>query len=296
MNLLLHFLSIGWFACAASMPFYLHYVIMPSNSTNPPFGLILSDDLWLGVCLMILFGFAIIGSPIWMYLSRVYGKRKAWLIYSFANWTTKLLCLFLGEGDITATIIVTAINGLPLGGQFITAGLLADVIDYEEFKSGERREAQFTMFSSFVPKVVSIPSSALPLALISAAGFVPSEGGVSQSQSRLVRITIQAIYIGFPVLCNVISMFYKMKYPIENEEYMNEISEGIILHQKNLPAHDPITDSLCKPPLVLVNNDDKEKVLILIYSSLYLPLSLPSHRPSSFYRQPHPLSSTPFSL
>ena len=48
---------------------------------------------------------------------------------------------------------------------------------------------------------------------------------------------------------------------------MSTIAEGIILHQKNLPARDPVTLKLAKPPLVLLTKEANDKVLydVLIY-------------------------------
>ncbi|CAM6054546.1 unnamed protein product [Sphagnum tenellum] len=158
---------------------------------------------------------------------------------SFTNATSKLLGVFIGKGDTVLAAVVVALNGLPLGGQFITPGLLADVIDYDEFLTGERREAQFTMFSSI--------------------------DGVNQEQPPLTRLVIQFIYIGFPVLCNTFTLFYKMKYPIKEESYMSAVSEGIVLHQKNLPARDPVTLKLTKPPLVLLTKEARDKVTVMCF-------------------------------
>ena len=132
----------------------MYYVLVPSSAA--PYGLQFSDTLWLGIFLITLFGFAIIGSPLWMMLIKRIGKKKAWLVYSFFNAVSKLLALAISQGDNLTTLVVVAINGLPLGGQFITSGLLADVIDYDEFLTGERREAQFTMFSRCVYSYINV--------------------------------------------------------------------------------------------------------------------------------------------
>ena len=90
--------------------------------------------------------------PLWMRFVKRYGKRKVWLCYSFLGGFTNFFYVFVGEGDIELGLIITFLNGLPLGGKFIADSILADTIDYDEFRSGERREAQFTMFASFIPK------------------------------------------------------------------------------------------------------------------------------------------------
>ena len=63
-------------------------------------------------------------------------------------------------------IAVAALNGIPLGAKWLADDILADVIDYDEFLTGNRAEATYTMFKSFLPKVASIPASAIPITLL----------------------------------------------------------------------------------------------------------------------------------
>lgn len=45
------------------------------------------------------------------------------------------------------------------GGSFLHRSLMNDVIDYDTFRTGERREAQYAAFYDFVPKLVQIPGT-----------------------------------------------------------------------------------------------------------------------------------------
>ena len=40
------------------------------------------------------------------------------------------------------------------------------MIDYAEFLTGERAEAGYVMFKSFLPKLAAIPASAIPISLL----------------------------------------------------------------------------------------------------------------------------------
>ena len=50
-----------------------------------------------------------------------------------------------------------------------------------------------SVFSSLIPKFVSIPASSLPLALINLLGFMPPIDGVTQPQSDRVRVSCLTI-------------------------------------------------------------------------------------------------------
>ena len=77
------------------------------------------------------------------------------------------------EGDIILCIVFAGINGFPIGAKFLAESILADIIDYDEFITGTRSEATYTMFKSFLPKICAIPASAIPIALLNVFGHVP---------------------------------------------------------------------------------------------------------------------------
>ena len=51
----------------------------------------------------------------------------------------------VGAGDVWLCIGICFINGLPMGAKFLADMILADVIDYDEFMTGRRTEATYTM-------------------------------------------------------------------------------------------------------------------------------------------------------
>ena len=113
----------------------------------------------------LLFG-ALACTPLWLCLSRVIGKRNCWLVYSFANGCTFLCFAVVGAGDVYLCIIMSVFNGAPLSAKFLADAIMADVIDYDEYLTGQRSEATYTMFKQFLPKIAAIPASAIPLVLL----------------------------------------------------------------------------------------------------------------------------------
>ena len=109
---------------------------------------------------------AFLGTPFWFWLIGVIGKRNTWLMWSFTMAITNSLFLFVGKGDTVLCIVISGINGIPFGAKFLADAILADVIDYDEFLTGARSEATYTMFKSFLPKIAAIPASAIPIALL----------------------------------------------------------------------------------------------------------------------------------
>ena len=143
--------SVGWFALAATMPFYLQYVVRPGAHSET------SDEMWLAIGLVMFFCSAIVATPFWLWCCKRFGKFRTWLAFNAMNGFTNSLFIFVGEGDIAAAMIVTCLNGAPLGARFLNDSTLADTIDYDEFMSGERREVRSSEERSYNDIVSPMP-------------------------------------------------------------------------------------------------------------------------------------------
>jgi len=252
------------------LPFYVIYVVQPQNASPwcdngrrcPGLSPCKSDayccspdkessdwcsaDFWLGIGLVGLMSATIVSTPFWLYLVRIIGKNKAWLLFNALAAVTNGLFVFVGQ-DPKLCILMAVLNGLPNGAMFMNESILADVIDYDEFLTGQRSEGRFTIFQTFIPKVVSIPAQAVPLGLLAAFGFVQPIDGIPQEQPDSVKSFIKVVFFVLPCCLALLSFALKLRYPIKNQEQMNQITEGIALHMKGLPAFDPISKKMATP-------------------------------------------------
>ena len=129
---------------------------------------------------------AILVLPLWNIIVSRFGTVKTWLLWSLTMAVTTGLLCFVSKGQIYFFIFVVALNGAPLGGKFLTDSILSDIIDYDEFLTGTRTEATYFMFKSFLPKIVQIPASAVPVALLPNFGYKGPVGiRIDTCQSRL---------------------------------------------------------------------------------------------------------------
>jgi len=245
--------SVGWYSLASVLPLYVKYFLEPGKA-----GVWwLTDEIFLGIALSTLFISAILGMPMWKFFAKKFGRYPAWLAYNLWNGISNALYIMVQPGDWEIALIITILNGIPFGGKFLSDSNLSDCIDYDEFRTGDRREAQYTMFASFVPKIVSIPAQAMPLAIISAFDFAPSklactEDGdaevLVQEQNFDVRKVIQLIFAFFPVFTNLISFAVKTGYPFVKRSQIEMVSAGIALHASGFPAEDPVTGEVVRAP------------------------------------------------
>eukprot|EP00947_MAST-08B_sp_MAST-8B-sp1_P005580 g5580.t1 len=215
------------------------------------------SDYVLGLCVVFLLVGAAISAPLWFFLMRKMGKRRAWLLMSLTSALTTILFLAVRPGGVWTCIIITGLNGMPFGAKFLADTILADVIDYDEFLTGARSEATYLMFKSFLPKIAAIPASAVPFALLSTFGHVGPVDGRYQCQTQGGQFPYGKDNLGpnggcmmnylyvvgcvIPSMFSLAAFFLKARYPIWTERQNDLVGSGIGNHLLGKPANCPIS-------------------------------------------------------
>jgi len=263
---------------SAILPLWVQYVLIKPTGENPEE--YKKASLYLGYCACATFLSAMLAMPLWLWLGKKIGKRYGWLAYNVANSVTCPWFFLLGEGDITGAILIAALNGAAFGGQFFVDSVTADVMDYDEFLNGDRVEGAFSTITTFVPKIVLVATTALPLAIVAAAGFVknlewPCEGEAfiaacpkaPQPQNDAVVNVITFLFCAGPVILSLVACYIKLFYPIKSAKVMDAIQDGIVLHKEGKAAVDPLTGRTVKPvPLNLSVKEQKDRWLLDTFS------------------------------
>eukprot|EP00808_Paulinella_micropora_P019709 g69819.t1 len=248
------------------LTFFVRYIVAPEYNNKERWGCkpvggsdnwqCSSDYVLAGSFLAFLMG-ALFFTPMWLFMAKKFGKRNVWLAWSFSNGVTFLAYTFVGPGDVYLCIIMSIINGAPAGAKFLADAIMADVIDYDEFLSGLRNEATYTMFKGFLPKIAAIPASAIPIALLASFGHVPVNEGVIQVQPQSVVVFIRVMIIWLPALLSFWAWWLKCWYPLRTHKQNELITEGIANHLLGKESVDPCSGVMYK----LVHFDEKEAEL-----------------------------------
>jgi len=184
-----------------------------------------NDSVWLGMGLLALMIGQLTFVPVWRLISNPFGTRNTWLMFNLCAAVTTGLFIFGGVGTPRLTVILSLVNGIPMAAMFLNDAIVSQVIDYDaNLQGGERAEARFMLFQSFIPKVISIPASVLPLSALSAIGFVEPINGVAQRQPAIVVNYVQAVFFGVPTVLSLLSFWYKLSFPIRHDEQLDRIA------------------------------------------------------------------------
>lgn len=252
------------------LTFFVRYVVRPEYSNQEKWGCLPmgGSDRWecdsgqvLGVSVVALLFGALAFTPMWLLISRFAGKRNTWLFWSFTNGATFLCYAVVGAGDVYLCVIMSVFNGAPMGAKFLADAIMADVIDYDEFLTGTRSEATYTMFKGFLPKIAAIPASAVPIVLLGAFGHVPPIDGVLQVQPSSVESFIKIVIIYIPSALAFGAFLIKLRFPLKTQRHNDVISEGIAEHLVGNPAADACSGKPYRP--VNYTDDEMETVDIV---------------------------------
>ena len=214
------------------MPYFSKYVLQPEN-----------PDVWLAIYLATYFFAGFVSLPIWVWAARRFEKKPVWLAGFVPGFTGSLLLFTLGPGDLIPCIFILAWAGFGFSaGIFIGPAMQADVIDYDEFHTGKRREAQYGALWSIMTKFMVIPSMSIPLAILASVGYEPN---VEQSDD--VQFTIRAIFCLAPATTGIIAFLIAWFYPLTKARH-EATWAGIEAHKRGEAFTDPITGLKVLPP------------------------------------------------
>jgi len=185
--------------------------------------------------LMLYFVTGIIFLPGWIFISRRTGKKAAWLLSMAVNTGAFLGVFFLGPGDEVIYGILVFLSGIGFGATLaIPSAIQADVIDYDELLTGERREGQYIGLWSIAKKFAAAIGIGAGLSILGMAGYTPNA-----DQPAAVLTTLRVLYALVPSICNMIAIAIAFAYPISGRIHM-DIRKAIEKRQAGVPVANPL--------------------------------------------------------
>jgi GPH family glycoside/pentoside/hexuronide:cation symporter len=158
--------------------------------------------------------------PMWLPLSRRFGKIQVWIVgmalYGLA-FGGMFFLPFLDTVDarLTLIIVMAVFAGLAAGcGGTIGPSVQGDVIDYDEYKTGERKEGSYFAVWNFTYKSALGVMLLLTGFVLEASGFVPN-----QPQTMTVQIAMVSLYGALPLLCYAIGVVLFARFKLTEQEY-----------------------------------------------------------------------------
>ncbi len=213
----------GWLSVFKNRPFVILLVsyTVAAVGNNLPATLILYyveyvlQTTGAELFLALYFVTGIVFLPPWIFLSRRIEKKKAWLAAMAVNTGAFLGVFFLGPGDAFLYGVLVVLSGIGFGaGLALPSAIQADVIDYDEMITGQRREGRYIGIWSIAKKIAAALGIGIGLAVLGKAGYVPN-----QPQNETVILALRTLYALVPCLCNLAAMIVLIPFPISKARH-----------------------------------------------------------------------------
>jgi Na+/melibiose symporter-like transporter len=152
--------------------------------------------------------------PLWLPLSRRFGKIRLWIFSMLMTGMSfgVMFALPFLETELARVwliFIAAVFAGTAAGcGGTIGPSVQGDVIDYDEFLTGERKEGSYFAAWNFVYKSATGVMLLLTGFVLQASGFVPNA-----EQTMTTQVAMVTLYGGFPLVCYFIgaALFSRFK-------------------------------------------------------------------------------------
>lgn len=165
--------------------------------------------------LALYFAIGLLCLPGWVALAKRIGKKQAWVAAMAINGGAFSAVFFLGAGDETLYAICIGISAIGYGATLaLPSSMQADVIDFDELMTGERREGQFVGLWSVARKLSAALGAGIALGILYLTGY---EAGAAQNSATLLALRV--MYAAVPSLANFIAIAVAWRYSIDRVEH-----------------------------------------------------------------------------
>lgn len=184
-----------------------------------------------GVILGMTFVLALPSIPMWVLLARRFEKRHLWLGAMIASSVGFGMLLFMGKGTWQLMIVSAFIIGLCQScGSVLGQAIKAEVIDYDELRTGERKEGSYFAAWGFMNKLAGALMVFVVGWVLEVVGYVPDG-----PQSELTRTAIVVLAGALPLAGFAIGALAFLRFQLTESEHARI---RLALDRRNLESVD----------------------------------------------------------
>lgn len=157
----------------------------------------------------------------WLWLARVRNKREAYML-GMSFWVAvQLLVLTIQPGQVTYLLVIAALAGIGISAAYtLPDALFADVIEWDELRTGRRQEGIYFGVRAFIRKVAGALVIFVTLQALGWSGYQTPPEGVTQftqPESALTMIRFLVSLLGAVMLSGVVVL--TALFPLTRERY-----------------------------------------------------------------------------
>ena len=154
-------------------------------------------------------------APLGIWLADRIDKKRLWLASMIATSCGFVALTFLTAGMLVPLLAVLCMLGVAAGvGAVCAPAIKADIIDFDEYQTGERKEGAYLAVWNFVRKCSGALAPVLALTSLQLAGYQPNV-----EQSERVIWVIRGFFGLFPAVCFVAGICIFLRFRFNQREH-----------------------------------------------------------------------------
>jgi GPH family glycoside/pentoside/hexuronide:cation symporter len=194
--------NVGLAFISTLTPFIVQY-IMPGffDSSGPFVALALAVSL--------------VSFPLWFPLSRRFGKRNTWLVSNTFKIVGFGSVFFVGPGTEWISILSLVMIGASLSAHiFLAPSVKADVVDFDEYSTGERKEGAYFAIWNLAQKIGGATAVFLGGVLLELSDY---QANIEQTPETIWMI--RSLFAGVPLVLYLLVMVLLLNFSFNQREH-----------------------------------------------------------------------------
>jgi len=166
-------------------------------------------------------GSALLFVPLWVWTSKKLDKSRAFIIGSL-SWLVILLSISsLGSHQVGLAYLLAALSGAGIACAYVLPwSMIPDVVEFDQLRTGERREGSYYAFASFFQKMAAgIAIWAMGQALAFANYITPSAADPLPLQPVEAVQAIRIFMGPVPAVLLIFAVLFAWRYPLTREKH-----------------------------------------------------------------------------
>jgi GPH family glycoside/pentoside/hexuronide:cation symporter len=172
-------------------------------------------------------GSAILFIPVIVFLSQKLDKRRAFMLGSL-TWVLVLLGISaLRPDQVGLAYLLAALAGFGIATAYVVPwSMVPDVVEYDQLRSGQRREGSYYAFASFFQKLATaLALWGMGQALAYTGYITPEVGGALPVQPEAAIQAIRVFTGPIPAVLLGLAVLFAWKYPITRASHQATLQE-----------------------------------------------------------------------
>lgn len=153
-------------------------------------------------------------TPMWIRISRIFGKKRLWVFSMWLSAATFVGFFFLTEPGPLVWVFAFTLGFAGGCGAVVAPAIKADVIDYDEYLTDERKEGAYLAVWNLVRKGAGSATALITGLVLQLSGFEPNV-----AQSEVTQFAIRAIFGLLPASCYIVGTLLFMRFSFNESEH-----------------------------------------------------------------------------